>query len=95
MKITPKILMAALGHHRTETFTNWGEFEKWRETEEKMSKSWLVKQRSDRMTKQCKTSWFYCNRTGENESKESRKRSVRNWLLLSSFYYSKDRYKHR
>lgn len=42
----------------TETFTNWDEFEKWKETEEKMSKSWFVKQRGDRMTKQYKTSGF-------------------------------------
>ena len=42
-----------------------------------MSKSWFVKQRGDRMTKQYKTSWFYCNRTGEYESKGNGKRSLK------------------
>jgi len=59
----------------TETFTNWDEFEKWKETEEEMSKSWFVKKRGDRMTKQYKTSWFRCNMIGEYESKGKGKRS--------------------
>ena len=42
-----------------------------------MSKSSFVKQRGDKMTKQYKTSWFYCNRTGEYESKGKGKRSLK------------------
>lgn len=42
-----------------------------------MGKSWFVKQRGDRRTKHHKTSWFYCNRTGEYESKGNGKRSLK------------------
>ena len=37
------------------TFDNCEEFMKWKETEEKMGKSWFVKQRGDRRTKHYKT----------------------------------------
>ena len=50
---------------------------KWKETEEKMGKSWFVKQRGDRRTKHYKTSWFYCNRAGDYESKGKGKRSLK------------------
>ena len=59
------------------TFNNWKEFMKWKETEEKMGKSWFVKQRGDRRTKHYKTSWFYCNRAGDYESKGKGKRSLK------------------
>ena len=62
---------------QTETFDNWEEFVKWKEIEEKMGKSWFVKQRGDRRAKYHKTSWFYCNRTGEYESKGKGKRSLK------------------
>ena len=60
-----------------ETFANWDKFVKWKECEEKMGKSWFVKQRGDQRAKHHKTSWFYCNRTGEYESKGKGKRSLK------------------
>ena len=42
-----------------------------------MSKSWFLKQRADRRTKHHKTSWFYCNRTGEFSSRGEGKRSLK------------------
>ena len=53
----------------TVTLDNWEEFVSWKESKEKMGKSWFVKQQGDRRAKYHKTSWFYCNRTGEWESK--------------------------
>ena len=51
---------------------------KWKVLEEKLSKSWFVKQRADRRTKHHKTcSWFYCNRTGEFSSRGEGKRSLK------------------
>ena len=59
------------------TFNNWEEFMKWKETEGKMGKSWFVKQRGDRTTKHYKTSWFYCNITGDYETKGKGKCSLK------------------
>ena len=50
---------------------------KWKGVEERMYKSWFVKQRADRRTKHYKTAWFYCNRTGEFASKGEGKRSMK------------------
>lgn len=61
----------------TQTFQSWESFMKWKVLEEKMSKSWFVKQRPDRRTKHHKTSWFYCNRTGEFSSRGTGKRSLK------------------
>ena len=61
----------------TQTFQSWESFMKWKVLEEKMSKSWFVKQRADRRTKHHKTSWFYCNRTGEFSSRGAGKRSLK------------------
>ncbi len=60
-----------------ETFESWDEFVKWKETEEKMGKSWFVKQRGDRRAKHHKTSWFYCNRTGDYQTKGKGKRALK------------------
>ena len=62
----------------TQTFQSWEIFMKWKVLEEKLSKSWFVKQRADRRTKHHKTcSWFYCNRTGEFSSRGEGKRSLK------------------
>ena len=50
---------------------------KWKTVEERMSKSWFVKQRADRTSKNHKTSWFYCNRTGHYSTRGEGKRSLK------------------
>lgn len=73
-------LNASHGHTlkiESDSFKNWEEFEKLKECEEKIRKSWCVKRRGDRRTKQHKTSWFYCNRTGDFETKGTGKRAIK------------------
>ena len=50
---------------------------KWKTQEERMTKSWFVKKRADRRTKNYKTSWFYCNRNGTFSGRGQGKRSMR------------------
>ena len=61
----------------TQTFQSWESFMKWKALEEKKAKSWFAKQRADSRTKHHKTSWFYCNRTGEFSSRGEGKRSLK------------------
>ena len=60
-----------------QTFQCWDDFMKWKVLEEKMTRSWFVKQRADRITKNYKTSWFYCNRKGEFCSRGTGKRALK------------------
>ena len=53
------------------------EFEKWKNEEERMTKSWYVKHRVDRKTKQYTKSWLRCNRTGTFVSKSTGKRAMK------------------
>lgn len=59
------------------TFKDMAEFEKWKNAEERMTKSWYVKQRADRKTKHCTKSWLRCNRTGTFVSKSTGKRAMK------------------
>ena len=61
----------------SQTFQCWDDFMKWQTQEERMTKSWFVKQRADRRTKSYKTSWFYCNRNGTFSSRGKGKRALR------------------
>lgn len=60
-----------------QTFQCWDDFMKWKVLGEKMTKSWFVKQRADRISKNYKTSWFYCNRKGEFCSRGTGKRALK------------------
>ena len=53
------------------------EFEKWKNEEERMTKSWYVKHRADRKTKHFTKSWLRCNRTGTFVSKSTGKRAMK------------------
>lgn len=60
-----------------ETFKSWNEFVKWKETGKRMGESWSVKQRGDKRAKHHKTFWFYCNRTGDFQTKGKGKRALK------------------
>ena len=53
------------------------EFEKWKNEEDRMIKSWYVKHRADRKTKQYTKSWLRCNRTGTFVPKSTGKRAMK------------------
>jgi len=60
----------------TQTFQSWEIFMNWKVCRN-FYYSWFVKQRADRRTKHHKTSWFYCNRTGEFSCRGAGKRSLK------------------
>ena len=61
----------------SQTFQCWDDFLKWKKVEEQMTKSWFVKKRADRKTKNHTVSWFYCNRNGTLISSGNGKRAMR------------------
>lgn len=61
----------------SQTFQCWDDFLKWKKVEEQMTKSWFVKKRADRKTRNHTVSWFYCNRNGTFISSGNGKRAMR------------------
>ena len=57
--------------------SNWKEFMAWKELQQTMNKSWFVKHRGDRKTKDNIVSWFYCNRSGYFISRGGEKRCIK------------------
>ena len=53
------------------------EFKKWKNEEERMTKSWYVKHRADRMAKHHTKSLLCCTRTGTFVSKTREKRAMK------------------
>jgi len=73
------------------------EFEKWKNQEEKMTKSWYVKERADRKTKPHYTiSWLRCNNWGVRFHEKYRKESdeipriFQDWMLMPRLYHHKN-----
>ncbi|XP_014679733.1 PREDICTED: uncharacterized protein LOC106819642 [Priapulus caudatus] len=59
------------------TFNCWQDFQKWKQEEETITKTWYVRPRADRHTEYYNTTWLHCNRAGTFETRGSGKRPLK------------------